>query len=171
MIDLPIKTKRLVIRRFVTKDMPAYLELMLDPESTKYLAFDHEQKTRKGATELFNFVLSSYESDQVIHAYAIALANTDEYVGSCGFSPYQGSIVECYYTRNPQHQRQGYGFEAITALLKSLKASPSVTEIRAYSNQDNIASINLAKKLGMDYLGNSVHLQSGLEGVFYRIKC
>ena len=81
-ITLPIRTERLIIRPFIPEDLSAYLEFMLDPESTQYLAFDEAQKTEKGATELFNFVMSSYDSENVVHAYAIALADSNQYVGS-----------------------------------------------------------------------------------------
>ncbi|MGB3536258.1 MAG: GNAT family N-acetyltransferase [Microcoleaceae cyanobacterium] len=170
MIVLPILTKRLIIRPFIPEDLPTYLEFMLDAESTKYLAFEPDQKTKQGATELFNFVLSSYHTDSVIHAYAIALKDSNQYIGSCGFSPYENTIFECYYSINSQYQHQGYGFEAMKALLTAIQSSDEITEIRAYSHPDNLASMKLAEKLGMEYQGEAIHIHSGLKGLLYRLK-
>jgi ribosomal-protein-alanine N-acetyltransferase len=167
MIVLPILTERLMIRQFIPDDLPAYLEFMLDADSTKYLAFEPEQKTREGATELFNFVISSYHTDSVIHAYAIALKDSNQYIGSCGFSPYENTIFECYYTINSAYRLQGYGLEAMQALFTALKSSHEFTEIRAYSHPENKASLKLAEKLGMEYQGDSIHVHSGLKGVLY----
>jgi RimJ/RimL family protein N-acetyltransferase len=122
---------------------------MLDAESTQYLAFEAAQKTIEGATELFDFVLSSYNTDSVVHAYAIALKDSNQYIGSIGFSAYEDSIFECYYTINADYRRQGYGWEAMQALLAALKASHKITEIRAYSHPKNKPSLKLAEKLGM----------------------
>ena len=170
MIVLPILTERLMIRPFIPEDLPAYLEFMLDAESTQYLAFEESQKTQEGATELFNFVLSSYNTDSVIHAYAIALKKSNQYIGSCGFSPYENRIFECYYTIHSQYQRQGYGFEAMKALLTALKSSDDITEIRAYSSSENLPSLKLAEKLGMEYQGEAIHAHSGLKGLLYTVE-
>ncbi|MGB3238151.1 MAG: GNAT family N-acetyltransferase [Geitlerinemataceae cyanobacterium] len=166
-ISFPLHSPRLVIRRFIPQDLPAYLDFMLDEESTRYLVFEDEQKTKQGATELFDFVLSSYDSDNVIHAYAIALAESDEYVGSCGFSPYEPQIVECYYSINAPYRRRGYALEAMTALFEALRSSGELSEIRAYSSEENIASLHLAQKLGMDDRGIATHAHSGLTGRLY----
>jgi RimJ/RimL family protein N-acetyltransferase len=170
MIVLPILTERLIIRPFLPEDLSAYLEFMLDANLTQYLAFEPEQKTQQGATELFNFVRSSYKTDSVIHAYAIAMEDSNQYIGSCGFSPDENTIFECYYTINSQYQRQGYGFEVMKALLIALQSSGEVIEIRAYSHAENLASIKLAKKLGMEYQGEAIHTHSDLKGLLYGLE-
>ncbi|HIK31607.1 MAG TPA: GNAT family N-acetyltransferase [Oscillatoriales cyanobacterium M59_W2019_021] len=166
-ISVPLQTSRLVIRRFIPPDLPAYLDFMLDPESTRYLAFSEEQKTEKGATDLFDFVISAYDSENIIPAYVIALADSNEYIGSCGFSPYEPQVVECYYSINSPYRRRGYALEAMTALFDALRSSGEIDEIRAYCHEDNIASLNLAKKLGMDDRGIATHAHSGLTGRVY----
>ena len=100
MFSVPLETERFIIRKFVPKDFSVFLEFMLDDESTKYLAFEDEQKTEDGAKELFDFVCSSYESENPVHAYAIAEKGSGCYVGSCGFASYDEGIYECYYGVN-----------------------------------------------------------------------
>ncbi|MEL7039417.1 MAG: GNAT family N-acetyltransferase [Cyanobacteria bacterium J06592_8] len=167
---LPIYTEHLVIRRFIPEDLAAYLAFMLDPQSTQYLAFEDSQKTREGATELFNFVCSSYDSENVIHAYAIALNPSDQYIGSCGFSPHDENCIEIYYSINADYRQQGYAYEATKALIDTLKSNPLIAEIRAYSSPQNTASLHLAQKLGMTSQGLVVHPYSELEGLLYILK-
>lgn len=139
---------------------------MLDGESTRYLAFDDAQTTEAGATELFNYVLGAYDSENPVDAYAIALAESDRYVGSCGFSPYKADVVECYWSINAGDRRQGYALEAMQGLLGALQTS-GIGEVRAYASAENIPSLNLAQKLNMTNRGRATHLHSGLEGILY----
>ncbi len=59
----------------------------------------------------------------MVPADAIALKDSNQYIGSCGFSPYENTIFECYYTINYASRCHGYGFEAMQALLTALKSS------------------------------------------------
>ncbi|AFY69595.1 GCN5-related N-acetyltransferase [Thalassoporum mexicanum PCC 7367] len=174
MINLPIESDRLVIRKFIPADLEPYLEFMLDPDSTKYLAFEPEQKTSAGATDLFNYVVSSYAAEnpaEIIHAYAIALKQDDRYVGSCGFSPYEPpDIYECYYSINQADRHKGYAYEAMQALIRALANTQAINELRAYCAPANLASIKLAQKLGMSDRGSAKHMHSGLDGVMYAIQ-
>ena len=49
-----IQTKRLIIRPFQNEDLRPYLAFMTDELATQYMLFTQEQKTEKGAKELFN---------------------------------------------------------------------------------------------------------------------
>jgi ribosomal-protein-alanine N-acetyltransferase len=134
---------------------------MLDVESTRFLAFDDEQKTETGARALFEYVLDNYDSPDVVHAYVIANISTNAYLSSCGFAPYEDGIVECYYVIKPEYQRQGFAVEATQALIAALL--PSV-EVRAYCHSDNIAAHIVARNSNMTPLGLGRNNSSGLEG-------
>lgn len=161
MISIPIVTDRLVIRRFEPSDLTGYLEFMLDEDSTKYLAFEAEQKTEAGATGLFNYVVDAYDADEPMHAYAIADRSTNKYVGSCGFAPYEADVVECYYCVNPGFRGRGFAVEATHALVNKLT---SLVEVRAYCHPENHAAHAVARQCGMHHQGTAVHRASGLAG-------
>lgn len=161
MINLPIVSERVVVRRFTPTDIDGYLSFMLDEDSTRFLAFNDEQKTESGARDLFFYVLESYESPDIVHAYAIADAATDAYLGSCGFAPYDDGIVECYYAINCNHRGKGFAVEAMGVLVAELTTS---VEVRAYCHAENFAAHAVAKKCGMTPLGRGQNRNSGLEG-------
>ncbi|MEM8778142.1 MAG: GNAT family N-acetyltransferase [Cyanobacteria bacterium P01_G01_bin.49] len=164
MFLVPLKTERLVIRKFQQKDLSAFLEFMLDEESTKYLAFTEEQKTEEGAKALFDLVYQSYESQTPIHSYVIAGQDQDHYLGSCGFTPYDEDIYECYYSVSKAQWGQGVATEAIKTIAEELSKT---AEIRAYCHPNNVAAHRVAKKAGFIPKGLTLHQHFDIEGELF----
>ena len=157
MIEIPISTERLIIRPFETKDLDPFLRFMMDDESTRFLTFEDEQKTKQGATALFEYVLQAYASPEPVHSYAIVERETDEYVGSCGYAPYEEGIVECYYCVNAEHRGKGIAIEATKSLIQELSNAAGVKEVRAYCHTENSAAHIVALRLGMTAKGQAKH--------------
>jgi len=164
---LPIKTARLIIRRFSREDLPGFLSFMLDAESTQYLAFTDEQKTKNDAEALFNTVLDSYQTEDPIESFALISKESGYYIGSVGFSPCGKDLYECYYAINKEGRRKGFACEAMQHLLALIDKR---TVIKAYCSEKNVASIEVAKKLGMTPLGIETHPYSGLQGLVFEKK-
>ena len=164
MFSVPLETQRFIIRWFVPEDLSAFLEFMLDDKSTQYLAFTEEQKTKAGAKALFEFVCSSYDSENPVCSYAIAEKSSDRYVGSCGFAPYDEGIYECYYSVNQPKRGQGIATEVTQAMAQVLSET---VEIRAYCHPQNGAAHAVAKKAGFIPQGLSWHQHFGLEGELF----
>jgi RimJ/RimL family protein N-acetyltransferase len=166
-----IETPRLIIRPMRQQDLNSFLDFMLDNDSTCYLMFTEEQKTRKGATELFNFVINSYNSDEPIHSYSIALKD-DTYIGSCGLSKILdlNNVYECYYSLLKKYTNKGYATEAMKSLIEYCFDNLEINEIRAYMHPDNPNSEAVAKRIGMNYDGLQKHPVFGNKGKKYVIK-
>jgi ribosomal-protein-alanine N-acetyltransferase len=164
MIKMPLETERFVIRRFEEDDLPLFLEFMLDQESTAYLMFEDEQKTEDGATALFHYVCSAYDSNEPIHSYAIADKATNRYVGSCGYAPYDEGIFECYYSINKTKTGKGIATETTTALVKALSHE---AEVRASCHPENYAAHQVAKKSGFVPKGIQKHQNFGNTGELF----
>ncbi len=75
-------------------------------------------------------------------------------IGSGGFTgaPFNGQVMIGYSILD-QYQRQGYGSEAVNALVNWAFAHPSVLRIVAETFPDNTASISLLEKCGFEYSG------------------
>ena len=74
-----IETQRLIIRPFEKKDLNSFIAFMLDEESTRFLMFSDDQKTRSGATQLFEMIITSYKTSSPVHSYVIALKDDRSY--------------------------------------------------------------------------------------------
>ncbi len=164
MIQLPIFTERLIIRRFEEEDLEPFLDFMLDSESTKYLLFEDIQKTKAGAKELFDFVCASYDAPQPLHSYVIADKNTGQYFGSCGFADYDDGIVEVYYSINKPFRGKTIATEATNALATRLS---SVCEVRAYCHPENKTAHAVAINSGFLSKGMAMHKNFGIEVLLF----
>jgi [ribosomal protein S5]-alanine N-acetyltransferase len=163
-MKIPIETTRFVIRRFEESDKQSFLSFMLNEESTKYLMFEAEQKTETGARSLFDYVRGAYDSNEPIHSHAIAEKENNRYVGSCGYSPYDDGIVECYFSVNNDEVGKGIATEVTSALAKLLT---SEVEVRAYCHPENYAAHAVAKKSGFEPKGIQNHINFGNSGELF----
>lgn len=117
-MDYLINSERLVIRGFERGDKEAFVRFMTDPESTRFLAFGEEQKSRQGATELLEATISSYDSPAPLLAFAVAERVSKEFVGFCGLTPRGEDTVEIMYAVMPKARGQGYATEMTAALAR-----------------------------------------------------
>lgn len=167
-IPSEIRSERLVVRPFRSDDLAPYLAFMTDPSATRYLMLEPDQKTESGAKGLFDYVLQSYSTDEPIWALAIA-TEAEGFIGSCGISPIEGTVFECYYSLLPLYWRHGYATEATCALLNCLFTETSITEVRAYMSPSNPNSAGVAQRVGMTNHGIQQHPGFGNEGLMYSI--
>lgn len=164
LIDIPITTARLAIRRFEPADLAPYLQFMTDAESTRFLALEPDQETEPGARALFDYVVRSYDAANPVNAYAIAERGTNDYVGSCGFAPYEAGVVECFYCINEEYRGLGFAVEAVGALLRALGTR---IEVRAFCHSKNAVAHAVATGSGMKHVGRARNKNSGLEGELF----
>lgn len=166
-MNLPISTGRLEIRELRPEDLPKFIEFMTDPGSTRYLQFEEDQKTREGATALFEVVIASYDSEDPIQSYAIADRESGEYLGSCGYAPYSEGIFEVYYAVNRESRGKGIATEATRALAELLAED---FEVRAYCAPENKAAHRVALAAGFEDRGMSRHEGFDNEGRLFVFK-
>jgi len=75
-------------------------------------------------------------------------------IGSGGFTgaPFNGEAMVGYSVLTP-YQHQGYGSEAVSALINWAFARPGVQRIVAETGHTNKASVRLLEKCGFEYAG------------------
>jgi RimJ/RimL family protein N-acetyltransferase len=163
-----IESERVAVRPFRDEDLAAYLDFMTDERVTRHLLLEPEQKTETGARALFDYVRQSYATEEPVWALAIA-TEADGFIGSCGISPIDGTIFECYYGLLRKHWGRGYATEATGALLGYVFRNTSVSEIRAYMSPHNPNSPGVAARVGMSRKGLQMRPGFGNEGLLYSI--
>lgn len=149
-----LETKRLVIRRFVIGDLESLYSFFSDEEATRFLTFTDEQKTFEGAKKLLRLTVKSYDSANPIFSLAVTKKHDNTYMGAVGLSPINGSRdFEVFYTLLPRFWGRGFATEAAESLLKYAFKELDLARIFSYISPENNASENVARRLGMDYLG------------------
>ena len=144
-----LRTDRLVLRQHQMTDLDAFAGFLADPTATAYMAFTPEQRTRAGAKQTLEYVISSYDTREPVVSLTIADPDSDAYLGSCGLNPLEGEEgLEVYYTILPEHQNRGLATEAVKRLLGHLFETTEARRVVAFVVPENVSSVRVAEKLG-----------------------
>lgn len=148
------ESRRLVIRELAVGDVPAlydiykgnvlnYIEPLKDPAAEKELAE--------------SYIKSMYG----FYGYGMWLVvrkSDNRIIGRAGFSertlPDGNVKTELGYLTGEEYQKQGYAYEACTAILEYAKENLGLKEVIACIEEGNTASAALAIKLGFEKTGH-----------------
>jgi ribosomal-protein-alanine N-acetyltransferase len=143
-----IVTRRLRLRRHHEGDVEAFQGFMTDPEATRYLPLDDDERTPAGARAMLLNVAELYDSEAPVFSLTITLLGVDRYLGSCGLSPTdEDDVVEIYFALVPAAQGHGYATEAVEALI-GFTRSHGVRRLVARVFDGNRPSIGVLERSG-----------------------
>jgi RimJ/RimL family protein N-acetyltransferase len=152
-----VTTPRLIVRELTLEDAPFILRLLNDRAFIQNIG-DRGVRTEAEAREyLTSGPLASYAR----HGFglcAVTLAASGDPVGICGLlqrAELPGPDIGFAFLA--EHRRQGYAFEAASAVHADARARLGLDTLLAIVNPDNEPSIRLLAKLGFSRQGN-VHL-------------
>ena len=94
---------------------------------------------------------------------AIALKESGEMRGEIVVMPNDGAIT-LGYTISYRHHRKGYAYEALHALTEKLHAEYPDWDFICFTDRENVASMELLKKLGYEYMGYAPKITSQVFG-------
>ena len=143
-----LQTTRLTIRDFTTEDFAELWEIFSDPRVMEHFSPMTEAETR-------SFLRSFCVERQPPGARAAVLRDTGKVIGyllCCPLSP--RGIWELGWAFHPAFWRQGYAFEALSALTKHLFQREGASLLAAQT-ADTLRSLPLLKKLGFSPLEQS----------------
>ena len=150
---LPIRTERLVLRRFAREDRDRLLEYRRHPDVARYQSWD---VTYSGEdADRFLDEMTTAPEWRLGHWFQVAIERASDGVllGDAAFWPdHDGGTAEIGYSLHPEAQGQGYASEAVTALIRALR-DRGVETVVAGCDPDNDASIRLLERLGFEYDG------------------
>jgi [ribosomal protein S5]-alanine N-acetyltransferase len=157
-----VTTQRLTIRPFAVGDAADLHAYLSDPEVYRFEP--GEPVTLAQASEL------ARERAAGTDFWAIELNGTGEVIGHLYFArtePAEWRTWELGYIVSPAHQRQGYGSEAATALLREGFEAWPIHRVVAHCNPDNPASWKLLERVGFRreaLLRKNVFFRRGRDG-------
>ena len=169
----PLLTDRLVIRPLVMDDLEA-IHRILDVELAAAETGAEGPKSRRERETWLRWTTLAYDQLALLHQppygeRAIALRETAELIGACGYVPCldafgqipalrRGAAAEpgltstelgLYWAISPAHQRRGYATEAARALIDYAFGELGLARIVATTSYDNVASIGVMRAVGM----------------------
>lgn len=147
---ISIDTKRLHLRNVLQNDV----HVMFDYRNNEICA-----RYQRGQTKDFGEILNIIEhrkNDEISIdspcMIAVALKETNEMIGEIVVKP-KDNTISLGYTFSYKYHRRGYAFEALTVLHEHLHKIAPEWEFICFTECENIASIELLKKLGYKNLG------------------
>ena len=147
---LVMSTERLVIRRFRMEDAADCFSFLSDRQGRYQNGCKPFHEMDDEYWELMK--LFAQQDGQ----YVIVLKSTNEVIGTVHVFPDDSRAVESKeigYAISPKHQRKGYAFEALSALLDLLQNELLLDMVVAGVLPENIPSIKLLEKLGFSKEG------------------
>ena len=146
-----IETERLCIRNYESKDAEGLLELLAHPRvncfaDLKFCTIAEAHKHIAEANPKFDF--------------AVCLKETDAFIGILdGKSDEEDTFSPCWNFL-PEYCGKGYATEAARVYFEYLFNGIGMRRLYAYTEDDNIPSQNVCRKLGMRHEGTFVEFIS-----------
>lgn len=142
-----IRTDRLLIRETTVDDVDEFYRLYSDPEMTRYMEglFENPEDEKR------------YQKDYITKVYGLmgfgvwTLVRAEDgiIIGRAGYSIRNGfDNIELGFLIGKEYQRQGYAYEACSAILEYGKTVLCLEQVQALVKKENEVSIRLCKKLG-----------------------
>lgn len=146
-----LQTDRLSMRWLTLEDADLMLAVWNDPAFYKYVG-DRGIRTVEQAQEtLLSGAFKLYE-DYGYGPYRLARKQDDTPIGTCGLFRREGfEQPDIGWSVLPEYARQGYAYEAASAVLEYARTVLGLKRILAFVSPENAPSIGLAKKLGLRF--------------------
>ncbi len=147
------RTKRLLVRESTLEDVDEFYRIYKEPSITRYMEDLYEDRDEEKA------YMKSY-IDQIYGFYGyglwtVILKESGRIIGRAGLSVREGcENPELGFLIDASYQRQGYGFEVCSGILKYAQEELKFEKIQALVDERNTVSIGLVNKLGFVFQEN-----------------
>ena len=145
------ETKRLILRPMTGEDAAFILELLNDPSFIRNIG-DRKVRSIDGARAyITDGPVASYARNG-FGLYLVELKETHESMGMCGLIRRNTlKDVDIGYAFLPRYWSRGYAFEAASAMKQYAQKDMGLKRLVAVVDPENLASIRLLEKLGMQF--------------------
>ena len=144
-MPIPFETERCRVRPFEENDIEAFLSYRNNLDWMQYQGFKGKKYLEYKAA-----LLQKPKFKEGVQL-AVVDKQTGELIGDL-YLRLEKNAGWIGYTIAPQFARQGFAFEVVTQLLLELRQA-GLTQVRAGVEEQNIASIQLLRKLGFEQAG------------------
>ena len=146
-----VETKRLRLREITVADAEFVLRLTNEPSFVANIG----DKGLKSLHDAERFILEGYWTNQQRSGYGmflVELKGGGEPIGGCGLLYRKAlGVTDIGFAFLPEYWNRGFAYEAAEAIMKYGRSTLGVNKIVGLTSEDNPGSINLLKKLGMDF--------------------
>jgi RimJ/RimL family protein N-acetyltransferase len=146
-----LETERLVLRTVEAGDAPFYLELVNDPDFYIHIG-DRKIRTLDAAREAIEKGPVAMQATLGHSIYLVERKEDGKAVGMSGLIKRDTlTDVDIGYAFLPAYRGQGYAYEAGLAVVAHARETIGLRRLVAIVSPDNVASISLLNKLGLQF--------------------
>ncbi len=154
-MHIVFETPRLILRRFTEKDAPLILKLNSDPEILKYVHETVLENEDQAKNIITNIILPQYENN--LGRWAMHKKENNEFIGWCGLKFLSAkNEIDLGYRLMQKYWGNGFATEAAMHTLDHGFKKLSLEIITGKAHAENLASINILKKIGMQFIRNDI---------------
>lgn len=154
-----IETDRLLLRKFEMKDAQSVFDHWLSDERITDNRINPSHKSVSETIERVHKIVSQYGSEEFCY-WGIELKETGELIGEIDLYDFDSTTENCEvsYSIGYKWWNQGYGTEALRAVVEFGFRTMNIHKISAAHNTDNPASGRIMSKVGMEKEGIIRHM-------------
>lgn len=149
-----LTTNRCIIRETIMEDVDSFYQIYAEPEITKYM-----ENLYADRDEEIVYIRNYREKVYSFYGFGMwtVLTKDGTVIGRAGISWREGfDYPELGFLIGVPWQRQGYAYEVCSAILSYARKELGMAKIQALVMQGNNKSENLCRKLGFQYMGQTV---------------
>ena len=170
MQGLPLETRSVRLRHFVTEDAAPMMALNAEPSTRRWLP-SHVYPTLEDAASRLRFLIACYSAPGHPQRgpYVLAVERRDgaKLLGHVGFSPLDDE-VEVSYAIAESSRGRGYGTEALVHACSWLAAEFGVSRILVLTESANVSSCRLLDRAFFVRVHQSLMMFQGEEQMVSR---
>ena len=163
-------SKRLIIRPTSEQDAKLIFQLMNTPKFLMYVG-DRKISSINDAKNYIHCKMLSQLYKIGYSTYTLVKKSNGNKIGICGLYDRNGiEGIDIGFSILPQFERLGYAYESTSRIIKAAFEEFKMKELKAITDQKNISSQALLKKLGFKFTGKTVLPNENDELLLFEIK-
>lgn len=148
-----LETERLLLREVSTTDASSFYKLLTSEGWLTYIGDRNIHSVADAEAYIEKHYIPSY-ARLGYGSYCVLNKKTQEFMGACGLYKRDNlDHPDIGFAFLPNFHRQGYGYEAASAVIKYVFKELNIKTIVGFTLPQNTASINLLKKIGLARIG------------------
>ncbi len=146
-----LETERLVLREFSIDDAEFILTLLNTPGWLEYIGDKNVRTVEDAVNYLENGPIKSYKENG-FGLWLTSLKNNGTPIGMCGLVNRESlEDIDIGFALLPENSNLGYGYEIAQATINHAKHVLGIEKIVAITDSNNVPSIKLLNKLGLQF--------------------
>jgi RimJ/RimL family protein N-acetyltransferase len=147
-----LETKRLLLRHLIEEDLSNLFAFYSDPEVVKYIP--DAPRTYQETREELEWFMNGHPKFPELGLWGTIHKETGQFIGRCGLLPWtidENHEVEVAFALSKAYWGKGLATEVAQALVHHGFEHLKLSRLICVIDHDNVASINVATKIGMTF--------------------